>query len=206
MLLDVPVLKVDEINLEVDDLQARVSLHAQVLDLLQLHVGADVSLGRVSLGIKGVEAAALLKVRLDNVAAILDRVMTTLDENPQMLGELSRGLGGAVGEIGRGSGQALTEVGEGAGGAVEQVGQGAGGAVEQVGQDAGAAVEQVGEGAASSAGSVGEAAGKLGRGANGGAAHLAEDSGTAATGRDRSAQRTPPPRRRAPSSRADRRR
>lgn len=195
MLLDVPVLKVDEINLEVDDLQARVSLHAQVLDLLQLHVGADVSLGRVSLGIKGVEAAALLKVRLDNVAAILDRVMTTLDENPQMLGELSRGLGGAVGEIGRGSGQALTEVGEGAGGAVEQVGQ-----------DAGAAVEQVGEGAASSAGSVGEAAGKLGRGANGGAAHLAEDSGTAGTGRDRSAQRTPPPRRRVPSSRADRRR
>lgn len=39
--------------------------------LLNLHVGTDGSLGRVSLGIKGVEAAALLTVRLDNGCAIL---------------------------------------------------------------------------------------------------------------------------------------
>src|SRR3954453_12807943 len=71
VLLDVPVVKVDEINFELEDLRARVSLQAEVLDLLQLNVGADVSLGRVALEIKGVEAQALLKVRLDNVAAIV---------------------------------------------------------------------------------------------------------------------------------------
>ena len=105
------------------------------------------TLGRVSIGIKGVEAAALLKVRLDNMAAILDRVMTTLDENPQILGELSRGLGDAVGEIGRGSGRALEDVGQGAGGAVEHVGEGAGEAAESVGDDVGDAADELGRGA-----------------------------------------------------------
>ncbi|MYW43568.1 hypothetical protein GT346_09540, partial [Streptomyces sp. SID161] len=80
--LDVPVLKVDEIDLDVEDLRAHVSLQAEVLDLLKLNVGADVSLGRVHLGISGVEAQAQLKVRLDNVALIIDRVLTTLDRNP----------------------------------------------------------------------------------------------------------------------------
>ncbi len=63
VLLDVPVVKVDEINFELEDLRARVSLQAEVLDLLKLNVGADVALGRVGLEIKGVEAQALLKVR-----------------------------------------------------------------------------------------------------------------------------------------------
>ena len=67
VLLDVPVVKVDEINFELNDLRAQVSLHAKVLDLVELSVGADVYLGRVKLVIKGVEAQALLKVRLDNV-------------------------------------------------------------------------------------------------------------------------------------------
>lgn len=58
MLLDVPMLKVEEMALEVEDLEAHVSLQAEVLSLLKLQVGADVSLGRVSLDIKGVEAVA----------------------------------------------------------------------------------------------------------------------------------------------------
>ncbi len=41
--LDVPNLSVDEITLRVADLKARVSVSAEVLDLLKLNVGADVS-------------------------------------------------------------------------------------------------------------------------------------------------------------------
>src|SRR5215218_2565680 len=59
VLLDVPVVKVDELNLEVEELLARVSLQADVLNLLKLHVGADVFIGQVGLEIKGVEAQAL---------------------------------------------------------------------------------------------------------------------------------------------------
>jgi len=141
VLLDVPVLKVDEIHLEVDDLNAQVSLRAEVLNLLKLHVGADVSLGRVSLDIKGVDAVAQLKVRLDKVEAIIDRVMTTIDNNPQILTDLTRGLGDAAGEVGRGAGKALEEVGESAGSAVESVSGGVEGAVGDLGQAGGRAVE-----------------------------------------------------------------
>ncbi len=101
--LDVPLLKVDEIDLDVEDLRARVSLQAEVLDLLKLNVGADVVLGRVHLGISGVEAQAQLTVRLDNVATIINRVLTTLDRNPEMLQELARGVGSAVQDVGGGA-------------------------------------------------------------------------------------------------------
>jgi hypothetical protein len=95
VLLDVPELRVDEISLEVDNLHARVSLQAEVLQLLKLHVGVEADLDRVELDIKGVEANALLKVRLDNVARILERVLQTIDDNPEIVGQL---LGSAVKE------------------------------------------------------------------------------------------------------------
>ncbi|MFD7439235.1 hypothetical protein [Streptomyces sp. NPDC059861] len=158
--LDVPVLKVDEIDLEVDDLRARVSLQAEVLDLLKLNVGADVSLGRVHLGISGVEAQAQLRVRLDNVATIINRVLTTLDRNPEILHELARGVGSAVQDVGGGARQAVGELGTGAGRAVQDVGQGAGAAVQDVGRGAGAAVRDVGQGVGSVAKDVAQGAGR----------------------------------------------
>src|ERR687898_538360 len=157
VLLDVPVVKVDEINFELNDLRAQVSLHAKVLDLVELSVGADVFLGRVKLVIKGVEAQALLKVRLDNVTAILDRVLTTIDRNPQIVEKLVESVGSAVEDVGSGAGSAVEDVGEGAGQlvgdglnqAVADIGSGAGSAVEDVGSGAGSAVEDVGQGAGS---------------------------------------------------------
>ncbi|MDP9475973.1 MAG: hypothetical protein M3R38_09845, partial [Actinomycetota bacterium] len=140
VLLDVPVVKVDEINFELNDLRAQVSLHAKVLDLVELSVGADVFLGRVKLVIKGVEAQALLKVRLDNVTAILDRVLTTIDRNPQIIEKLVEGVSSAVEDVGEGASSALEDVGEGAG---ELVGEGLNSAVEDIGSGAG---DLVGEG------------------------------------------------------------
>ncbi|MFE3824267.1 hypothetical protein [Streptomyces sp. NPDC059092] len=157
--LDVPVLNIDEIHLDVQDLRAHVSLQAEVLDLLKLNVGADVALGSVDLDIKGVEAQAQLKVRLHNVATIVNRVLTTVDRNPQILEQLSRGLGQAVEEVGTGAGDAVKEIGGGAGEAVEDVGHGAGEAVEDVGHGAGEAVEDVGHGAGEAVEDVGHGAG-----------------------------------------------
>jgi hypothetical protein len=143
VLLDVRELKVDEIHLEVDNLQAHVSLLAEVLTLLKLQVGADVSLAKVSLDIKGVEAVAVLKVRLDNVAAIIDRVMTTIDHNPQIITDLTGGLGAAAGELGQGTGEALEEAGEGAGRAVEGIGEDAGSAAQPAGGVIGHMVDEL---------------------------------------------------------------
>jgi hypothetical protein len=146
VLLDVPQLRVDEISLEVQDLKARVSLQASVLDLLNLHVGVDAELGRVELTVKGVEAQVLLKVHLDNVARILDRVLTTIDNNPQIVERLVEQVGGAVEGVGTGAGEALGDLGASAGSAVEGLGEGVGTAVGDVGRGAGGALEDVGEG------------------------------------------------------------
>jgi pyruvate/2-oxoglutarate dehydrogenase complex dihydrolipoamide acyltransferase (E2) component len=175
VLIDIPVVKVDSIHLELDDLEAHVALQAKVMELVNLNVGVDVKLGKVVLDIKGVEAQALLKVRLDHVTAIVDRVLTTVDRNPKLVDS----IGKAVEDVGEGaghtlgeSGEAVEDIGEGTGDAVAQVGEGAGQAVEGVGQGAGQAVEGVGEGAGQAAGNLdqvlanaGQAVGQAGQGA-----------------------------------------
>ena len=147
VLLDVPELRVDEISLEVEDLRARVALQADVLSLLKLHVGVEAELGRVQLTIKGVEAQALLKVRLDNVARIIDRVLTTIDNNPDIVEGLIEQVGEAAEEVGAGAGQALGELAPGAGSAVEEAGKAAGTAVGGVGRDVETASKEVAQGA-----------------------------------------------------------
>jgi hypothetical protein len=169
VLVDVPVVKVDEIELEVEDLRAQVAVMAEVRDLVQLSVGADAKLGKVDLKIEGVEVQALLKVRLDHVTAILERVLTTLDRNPELL----ESVGSAVEDVGGGARGTLAGTGE----AVEDVGEGAEGAVQQVGQGAGQAAGQVGKGAGQAVGQVGKGAGRGVAGAGQGVKQLADGGG-----------------------------
>lgn len=181
-MVDAPVVKIDEIDLEVDELRAHVAVMAEVRKMVQLSVGANARLGKVELNIQGVEAQVLLKARLDNVTAILERVLLTLDRNPELLKSVGRAVkeagegtghllgesGEAVENVGEGAQHALPELGQGAGRAVEGVGQGAGQGVGQVGQGAGQAVEQVGQGAGRGAAGAGQGAkqatGKLAQG------------------------------------------
>jgi hypothetical protein len=186
VLLDVPELRVDLIHFELDDLDAHLAVKANVLDLVKLNVGVDVHLSRVKLDIKGVELEAVLKARLDHVTAVVDRLMTSLDRNPELVEGLSRAIsevgqgagqavdktGDAAKDIGQGAGQAVGDVGQGAGQAVGDVGQGAGQAVGDVGQGAGQAVGDVGQGAGQAAGNLdqvvggaGQTLGQLGQGA-----------------------------------------
>ena len=95
VVLDLPQLSVEEIILEVEDLRAHVSIEANVLNVLRLSVGADVQLGGVHLEIKGVEAQALLKVRLDKVAEIINRVLSTIDRNAEIVDQIVPALGAA---------------------------------------------------------------------------------------------------------------
>ena len=172
VLIDVPVVKVDSIHLELDDLEAHVALQAKVLELVNLNVGVDVQLGRVKLDIKGVEAQALLKVRLDHVTAIVDRVLTTVDRNP----DLVESIGKAVAQVGEGAGHTLGESGE----AVEEIGEGTEDALGDVGQGAGQAVEGVGEGAGQAAGNLDQVVGNVA----GAAGQAGQAAGSAAQGGD----------------------
>ena len=81
VLLDVPDLSVEEIKLEVDNLQVHIALDARLTNLLKLTAGADAAIDKVKLDIKGVHAKATLIVRLENVRAIIERTLQTLDNH-----------------------------------------------------------------------------------------------------------------------------
>jgi hypothetical protein len=187
VLLDAPVVSIKDLDFELDDLRAKVSLFAKVLDLVELSAGIDAYLGKVKLSIESVDVQALLKVRLDNVTAILDRVLTTIDRNPQIVQELTSGVGSAVEDVGEGAGElvgeganeAVSDIGSGTGSAVEDVGEGAGSTVEDVGGGAGQAAGEVGQGARQAAEQVGDSAGQAAQGATDAASKAAGQAGDA---------------------------
>src|SRR5215217_6134590 len=92
VLLDVSELEVDRIKLTVRDLRAHVSVLAELAGLVNLQVGVDARLDEVELEIEGVRAKVLLKVRLDEVRAILNHALNTLAEHPEILRTLTRAL------------------------------------------------------------------------------------------------------------------
>ncbi|TMJ11524.1 MAG: hypothetical protein E6G94_15855 [Alphaproteobacteria bacterium] len=100
MLLDIPDLSVEEITLEVNNLQAHIALDARLANLLKLTAGADASIDNVKLTIKGVHAQATLIVRLDNVRAIIERTLQTLDANPQLMTQLLSTVDNTVNTVG----------------------------------------------------------------------------------------------------------
>ena len=84
-MLSVPELNVDKITLKLKELRADVDLQARVLDLLDLRVGARVTLAEADLDIENLSAQAMLKVRLDKVAEVIEKVMDAITANPELV-------------------------------------------------------------------------------------------------------------------------
>ena len=78
---------------------------------MKLSVGGDVGLNKAEFTIKGVEAQALLKARLEQVRAILDKALTTIGESSQILLSLVRTVDRTVGEFGGAVREAVREGG-----------------------------------------------------------------------------------------------
>jgi pyruvate/2-oxoglutarate dehydrogenase complex dihydrolipoamide acyltransferase (E2) component len=121
--LDIPSLGIEELNLDVENLRARVSLHAELADMVKLSLGVEADVDKVKLEAKGVEAQLLLKAGLENVRAILTQALDALDNNPGILEGLLRTSGETSGGTGQ---QAL----EGAGPTEATPEQGAAGGTE----------------------------------------------------------------------------
>jgi hypothetical protein len=193
--VDAPVVKVDEIKFELDDLHAHLAVLAEAGQFVQINAGVGVSLGKVELDIKGVETQALLEARLANVTKILGRVLTTLDRNPELL----KSVGKALGDVGGGAHDLLTDTGDvvrsagkGAGSAVQDVGRGAGKGVAGIGQGAQQGVEGVGQGAQQGVEGLGQGAQQgvegLGQGAGQGVAGIGQGAGQGVQGVGQGAQ------------------
>ena len=157
--VNAPVVKVDEIKFELDDLRAHLAVLAEAGHFVQISAGVGVRLGKVELDIQGVETQALLETRLENVTKILERVVTSLERNPQLL----KSVGDALGDVGEGAhglltdtGDAVRSAGKGAGSAVQDIGEGAGQGVAGIGQGAQQGVEGLGQGAQQGVGGLGQ--------------------------------------------------
>jgi hypothetical protein len=174
--VDIRKVKVDEIYVDVEQLEAHLALRAKLANLLQVVAGVHISLGKVEVDISGVEAEALLKVRLENLYDILDRALTTLDRNPEILESLVKTVDDTVGDVGDlgekalGPGGAVSQLGGSLGQVVGDVGQGLGqvaGDLRQGLPDAGGGPEQMAGQGASTAGAAdggdGNGAGSKGR-------------------------------------------
>jgi hypothetical protein len=100
IVLEVPNLCIREIKLAVRNLDAHVSLNAAVANLVNIQAGADVNIKSVDVTLKGVRVEALLLVDLDNVSYIIDRTLTFIDNNPQIVSQLYSTTQNALGTVG----------------------------------------------------------------------------------------------------------
>jgi pyruvate/2-oxoglutarate dehydrogenase complex dihydrolipoamide acyltransferase (E2) component len=91
VLLDVPALNVDELDLEVKDLTAHISVRAELADFVRINIGVDAHLDKVKLEIKGVEAQVQLKVRLERILGTIEGALAAIEQNPGLLDPQSRG-------------------------------------------------------------------------------------------------------------------
>ena len=115
--LFVPNLSVDEISIIVENISASVSVQATVAGLATINAGVDVSIDQVNLTItgkknsgcffkkeksscnSGVKAQVQLAVYLDNIAAIVNRTLKTIQTLPQLVQTATGALQGAGGAL-----------------------------------------------------------------------------------------------------------
>lgn len=86
---------VGEIDIEVQNLTAKINLAAQVLSLLNFNAGVDASIDSVQLLIQNVTAKVVLEARLSNLVIMVGDVLNSLDLNP-VLATLGNDVGTIV--------------------------------------------------------------------------------------------------------------
>jgi hypothetical protein len=119
VVLDVPNLSVEQLTVEVNNLRVSLSLDARLANLLHLSAGANATIDNVRIDLRGVRAQATLLVRLDNVRAIIERTLQTLDNNPQLVTQLLSTVDNTVNTVGGVANNTVGTVGTIAGGLLQ---------------------------------------------------------------------------------------
>jgi YD repeat-containing protein len=85
VVLDVPVVCVDQLALKTDTLRTKFVLDTRVTNLVRVNAGADIMMENVDVSVKGVHAKALLLVDLTEAANVVDQTLTFVDSHPEPL-------------------------------------------------------------------------------------------------------------------------
>ncbi|ETN41315.1 uncharacterized protein HMPREF1541_03250 [Cyphellophora europaea CBS 101466] len=102
VVLNVPELSVGRIELNVDNLEADINLHANVASLVSINAGVALSIREVNITIADVDAELELVVRLGHLVDIVNRVFESLDLNPLLIdtiGNLTNLLEPVIGAV-----------------------------------------------------------------------------------------------------------
>ncbi|KAK8218708.1 hypothetical protein IWZ01DRAFT_161828 [Phyllosticta capitalensis] len=86
---------VREIDIEVDNITAKINLDAEVLNLLSLNAGVTASIDRVFLTIQDVRARVMLEARLERIVNMVESILDSIDLNP-IIATLGEDLGDLV--------------------------------------------------------------------------------------------------------------
>jgi hypothetical protein len=100
VVLEVPELSVGSLELLVSQLHAQLALDANAASLVSISAGAVASIDRVELGLYGVLAEAYAYIDLDNVSAVVRRVVATIDHNPAIVTRLLESADSLVRTVG----------------------------------------------------------------------------------------------------------
>jgi len=119
VVLDIPNLSVEQLTVEVNNLRVNLALDARLANLLHLSAGANATIDNVRIELRGVRAQATLLVRLDNVRAIIERTLQTLDNNPQIVTQLLSTVDNTVSTVGGVANNTVGTVGAIAGGLLQ---------------------------------------------------------------------------------------
>jgi hypothetical protein len=73
-----------------------VALHAELANFVKIDIGIQANMSKIDLDLKGLDAQAILKVRLKQIWTIFSRALDTIDQNPESLRNLLQPVGDAI--------------------------------------------------------------------------------------------------------------
>ena len=117
ILADVP-----RLSLDIENLKLNVSVDARIAELLNLSLVVDTELGKTDIDLKDLDAQVAAILRLDNVRAIVERVVDMIERNPHLITETLSRVGGSLEGVGKAADGALNRSGR-APGVAEKLGK-----------------------------------------------------------------------------------
>jgi len=91
LVVDAPNLELEGVQLEIQNLQAKISLGVHIGNLVNIDLGVDLTGDTLNLELNSLQAEAYVRANLDRIQHIINRTLETIDNNPDVLQSLSNG-------------------------------------------------------------------------------------------------------------------